>query len=138
MHHRRRLYFFNSTFLTIQNQNTMYIHLSIALTLLAIIAGMFLLAKTRTESLGKLFSFISYAIIFVAGLSLACQLTSGVCRMACRTSGSGEQCEGMSNCSEMKHGRGHGDCCKGGEGKSGCMERGGEGHEMEKDSAGTK
>jgi hypothetical protein len=53
--------------------------------------------------------------------------------------GSMDHCKGMSNCRDMDHGRYHGDCCKGGGGKGGCMEGGEEHeHEMEKDSDRTK
>jgi ABC-type nickel/cobalt efflux system permease component RcnA len=63
----------------------MHIYFSIAFTLLAAVAGMYLLAKAKTENLGKFFNIVSYLIVIVAGLSLLCQLTRGVCRMACRT-----------------------------------------------------
>ncbi len=63
----------------------MNLYLSIAFTLLALVAGMYLLAKTKAESLGKLFKFISWCVLIVAGLSLLCQLGRGACRMACRT-----------------------------------------------------
>jgi len=63
----------------------MNLYLSIAFTLLAAIAGLYLLAKTRTENLGKFFVVCSWIIILVAGLSLLCQLGRGTLRMACRT-----------------------------------------------------
>jgi hypothetical protein len=61
----------------------MNLYLSIALTSLAIIAGMYLLAKTKAESLGKFFRFTSWLVIVVSGLSLLCQVGCGMCRMAC-------------------------------------------------------
>lgn len=63
----------------------MNLYFAVALTLLAAVAGMYLLAKTRTENLGKLFSIVSYIVIIVAGLSLVCQLGRGALKMACRT-----------------------------------------------------
>ena len=83
--------------------------LSIAFTLLAGVAGMYLLAKTRTEQLGKLFSIASYLVILIASFSLIWQLGTAACWMAC---GSGicqptESCmpgktmHGMSGCYGM-------------------------------------
>jgi hypothetical protein len=61
------------------------IYLSIALTLLAAVSGMYLLAKTKAENLGRFFSFISWCVVLIAGLILICQLTRGILSMACRT-----------------------------------------------------
>ncbi len=98
----------------------MHFHLSIAITLLTLVAGMYLLAKTRTENLGKLFRFVSYLVIIVAGLSLLCQLGRGVCVMACRTGicPPSENCmPGMMNKEMKMHGM-SGDCSM----HSGCRE----------------
>jgi hypothetical protein len=165
----------------------MSIYLSIAFTLLAAVAGLYLLAKTKAEGLGKLYSVVSYLVIIVAGLSLTCQLGRGITMMACRTGictpsencmpgmmihkeinmrGMGGDCKmhsgcreeemccesrmhggGMGNCCDMEGGGSHGDCCKGGEGKKGCMEEGEAGGpgmkggckmDMKKDSAKAK
>lgn len=72
----------------------MNIYLSIAFTLLAGVAGMYLLAKTRAEQLGKIFSIFSYLVILVALLSLVCQLGRAACWMAC----SSGICEPSENC----------------------------------------
>jgi hypothetical protein len=63
----------------------MHLCLSIAFTLLAAVAGMYLLAKTKAEALGKFFKFISWCVIIVAGISLLCQLGWIACRMVCCT-----------------------------------------------------
>ena len=67
---------------------------SISLSLLALVAGMFLLDKTKKEGLGKFFSFISWLVIVVALLILLCSLSRGVWRMSCRhyMGGSLEMC----------------------------------------------
>jgi len=98
----------------------MNIYLSIAFTLLAAVAGMYLLAKTKTEALGKFFKFISWLVIIVAGLSLLCQLGRAACRMICCT----DMCPPSENCMpDMMEKHGHmkgmnGDCKM----HSGCCE----------------
>jgi len=143
----------------------MSFHISLSLTLLALVAGMYLLAKTRAENLGRWFSFVSYLVVIVSGLLIAGQLICGAWMFACHVgicppsencppgmmmhrgmgmhemsgscrmeSGREEEgyesrghCEEMSGCNEMSgH---HGDCCRGGEGKNGCMKDGKSGHE---------
>lgn len=59
----------------------MNLYLSIAFTLLAAVAGMYLLAKAKNENLGKLFTLVAYLVIIIAGFSLLCQLGRGVCSM---------------------------------------------------------
>jgi hypothetical protein len=108
----------------------MNFYLSIAFTLLAAVSGMYLLAKTKAESLGKFFKFISWAVIIIAGLSLVCQIGRAACRMLCCH----ERCvfsdncmpgmtmekvhmNGMNGCNEMTSCRTGGEeCC----GKHGC------------------
>ena len=55
--------------------------ISIALSLLALVAGMYLLDKTKKEGLGKFFSFISWLVIVVAILTLLCSLARGGMKM---------------------------------------------------------
>ena len=57
------------------------LYLTICITLFVIIAAMHLLAKAKKESLGSLFTWISYGIIVVAILILLCQLARGCMRM---------------------------------------------------------
>lgn len=136
----------------------MNIYLSVAFTLLATVAGMYLLAKTRAEALGKFFRFISWTVIIVAGLSLLCQLGTSACWMACSTGicTPSENCmPGMMGCHEkgdddeeccehQGHGCKSGGCeMKGdhrhGEGNGGCMEENeDENHEMKMDSSKSK
>ena len=67
-------------------------YLSIAFTLFAIVAGMYLLAKTKNENLGKLFRIVAYLVIIVSVLSLLCQLGRVASSMMC--------CHGMYESSE--------------------------------------
>ena len=101
-------------------------HVSLALTVLALIAGMYLLAKTRTEGLGKLFRFVSYFVIVIAGISLVCQVACAVCMFACHVGicKPSEHCmPGMMHGGMMMHGDGmHSRCGEQGEG----CERGGQ------------
>lgn len=86
--------------------------IGLSLALLAIVAGMFLLAKTRAEALGKFFKFVSYTVIVAGFLCLICCIMHCCCMMGC-SSGSScmqqEQCmshagQGNAHCSgEMKH-----------------------------------
>ncbi|HLG34336.1 MAG TPA: hypothetical protein VI757_05595 [Bacteroidia bacterium] len=94
---------------------------SISLSLLALVAGMYLLDKTKKEGLGKFYNFISWVVIVVSMLILLCALTRGVWRMSCRHDmrSSMEMCRpgmmGNDGCMPM---RGHhmkmmrGDCCE--------------------------
>ena len=131
--------------------------ISCSLSLLVIAAGMFLLAKTTKEELGKTFRWISYFIILGGFLTMASCLCSCFCRMACGMSCGGHEmqmhsrmgggmncmpgnCGGMNEaeCNQMmRDGRcSHmgGDmsgCCKGSM-KEGMMEEGGGCKMMEK------
>ena len=73
-----------------------------ALSLLAITAGMFLLAKTKKEELGNLFKYASYFIITASFLCLICIGARGM-RHCCM--GGNEQCR-----MEQKGGRMHSGC----------------------------
>src|SRR5258708_6278887 len=118
------------------------IYISIAFTLVALVAGMYLLAKAKRDGLGKSYSWISYIVIVTSLALLLCQLTQGVMRMmACR----GENREEMMMEREcgphdwmmMHHGwmHGHGRCmedmemCKTKSDSGCCMKRGCEGDE---------
>jgi ABC-type lipoprotein release transport system permease subunit len=57
------------------------IFILIPLALLALTAGMFLLAKTRKENLGKFFKAISYFIIIASFLIMCLTLIGGFTRM---------------------------------------------------------
>jgi hypothetical protein len=49
-------------------------YISIALTMLALVAGTFLLARTKTEAMGKFSQWISYAVIFISIGMLLCEI----------------------------------------------------------------
>ena len=68
-----------------------------SLSLLAIVAGMHLLAKTKKEDLGKFFKYVSYFVIVVGFLSIACIGARGImhCRYGRGHCGMQQGCEGM-------------------------------------------
>lgn len=66
-----------------------------SLSLLAIVAGMFLLAQTKKENLGNLFKYVSYFVVITGFLSLICIGTR--CVMRCSYGGAG-------NCGMMQYG----------------------------------
>jgi hypothetical protein len=53
----------------------------LALSLLAILAGTLLLAKTKKEELGKFFSYISWFFLVVGFLLFAGSIAGGICKM---------------------------------------------------------
>lgn len=55
--------------------------ISLSFSLLALVAGMYLLAKTRKESLGKFFGFVSWLVICVSLLAMLCSLSRGAMHM---------------------------------------------------------
>ena len=59
-------------------------HSSISLALLVIVAGMFLLAKTSKDNLGKFFKIVSYFVIISGFLVIFCSITYGIVRMKMR------------------------------------------------------
>ncbi|MBK5285785.1 MAG: hypothetical protein JJE25_10320 [Bacteroidia bacterium] len=79
--------------------------ISISFSLLALVAGMFLLDKTKKEGLGKFYNFISWLVIIASLLTLMSSLTRGVIRMSCQ--------HHMERSMEMCHPgmMGGGDCC---------------------------
>lgn len=120
---------------------------SIALSLLALVAGMYLLDKTKKEALGKFFNFISWLVIVASLLILLCALTRCVWRMSCRPymGSSMEMCRpGMTGddcCMPMRGHKGmtREECCDemmgGKKMRGGCgdMEEEGDDEEMEKE-----
>ena len=56
-------------------------YISICVTMFTAMAGLLLLEKTRKENLGSLFKWVSYIILFIAGLLVVCQLVRGIGRM---------------------------------------------------------
>jgi hypothetical protein len=78
--------------------------LSLSFSLLALVAGMYLLDKTRKESLGKFFGFISWLVICVSLLAMICALAQGAFYTHGRhqMGGGMEMCRpGMSGCGDM-------------------------------------
>jgi hypothetical protein len=76
--------------------------IGISFILLALVAGMFLLAKTKKEELGGFFKLVSYLVIGISFLALILVAGRHTCRMICKkgkcqTEGScmigGEACE---------------------------------------------
>ena len=115
-------------------------NISIALSLLALTAGVWFLYKTQKENLGILYKVAAWFIIIATLLNMAC-CGMRCCMRACMMRGGMEQCEmGMGECG-MGHGgfnkrvmifrggeeeceMGGGKCCK--EGRGECEEGKGE------------
>jgi len=143
----------------------MVFHIALTLSLLALVAGMYLLAKTRTENLGRLFSFVSWLVISVSAIALAGQLVCAAWMLSCHLHGertgcgihsgfhhdgecgeSKHSCGSMSHCCDMRDHEERDQCCHGGEGNIRCVEGEGKGQgmgkgcgmEMERDSSGKK
>jgi hypothetical protein len=55
--------------------------IAISFSLLALVAGMYLLDKTKKEGLGNFYNVISWIVIVVSILTLLCSLTRGCMRM---------------------------------------------------------
>ena len=97
--------------------------IAISLGLLAVVAGMFLLAKTKKEALGSFFKYVSYLVIFIGFLAVACAFSQGVCRMWCRSKQCSYDSRSAAACPmKMENGEGMekgehkmGKCCKMGE-----------------------
>ncbi len=81
----------------------------LSITLIAIVAGMLLLAKTQKDNLGTIYKVISYFVIISGFLALICGACCGVCRLAhCGQGG----CSSMEKCSMMGEQGMEGGCCK--------------------------
>lgn len=106
--------------------------ISLSVTLLTIIASLFLLAKVRNENLGIFSKLVSYLVLILALLMLVCQLIRGVDKMEkgrCEKEGCSKEMrmggEGNMMC---KHGEGDNMMCRHGKGE-GCN-KGGENMSM--------
>jgi hypothetical protein len=86
--------------------------ISISLALLALAAGMLLLDKTRKDSLGNFFRYMSWLIIIISLLVVACDLTRSVIRLTCHHGYYHDR--DMEHCGMgMMHGKGmHMNCCE--------------------------
>lgn len=83
----------------------MLILIAISVSLLVIVAGMLLLAKTRKEQLGKLFSAVSYTIVIAGLIILISAFCGGICRMLYSCKGSCQKeycCASSSGCGYWK------------------------------------
>jgi len=111
---------------------------SISMAVIVIIAGMFLLAKTRSENLGTLFNIASYGSILIGLAILIGSLTCGLCKMCNNCTSKSNTCvqkvdascgatKGCAkkkdyhsckkSCSKKENGTKKGKCCKGKSGK---------------------
>lgn len=92
--------------------------IGLSLTLIAIVAGMLLLAQTQKENLGNIYKVISYFVIITAFLGFLAGVGCGLCQLA--------HC-GKGGCSPMeKHGMMMMGRCMGG-GENSCRMMGDEG-----------
>jgi len=83
----------------------------IAISLLAILAGTLLLAKTKKEELGKFFTYISWFFIVVGFLLFVAFVAGGICKMKHHCMGGEQGCQKemmMKDCPPGMHG---GACC---------------------------
>ncbi len=87
---------------------------SLSASLIALVAGMFLLIKVRKENLGGMYKYISYFVIVFALLSFLCVFSQGVFRISCKRGSGG----GHGKCMMMHRGG-----CSGED--RGCCHRGG-------------
>jgi hypothetical protein len=124
---------------------------TISLGLLATVAGMFLLAKTKAENLGTFFKIVSYSIVAIGLGVVLCTATCGICNMMSKCCGkepkgcsakvydgkcgATKSCASWHGTSCRKGGSGHGDWGKSGwagKGKKCCKKRDGKGRRTEK------
>ena len=94
--------------------------IGLSLTLIAIVAGMLLLAKTQKDNLGNIYKAISYFVIITSFLGFLAGVCCGLCQIACGRGG----CSSMEKCHMMKSGcmgGGGGGCMMGNGGKCGKM-----------------
>jgi len=61
-------------------------YISVSVTLLTLLAAMYLFAKTNKEELGKFFKILMYIVVIAAFLLFLCQLSRGF-RMMCSPKG---------------------------------------------------
>ena len=101
---------------------------SISMAVIVIIAGMFLLAKTRSENLGKLFNFASYSSILIGFALLIGSISCGICNMMCNSCGNQSskcsqrvdaKCGATKSCAKWQDNNG----CKKGQGKNRCSKK---------------
>ena len=101
--------------------------ISLALMLLAVAAGMFLLAQTKKENLGNFFKYVAWIIIIAGFLGVACSVTRSVCRMSGCSYGNKDCGSIKMNCGPMMQQE-----CHKGIGSECCKMRCGQGMKMEK------
>lgn len=99
--------------------------LSLSVTLLVIIASVYLLAKVRNENLGILSKLVAYLVLIIALSVLACQLYKGISKMGNHSGKCGKECSSEMMMGEdgdhhmmikkkFRHGGMKGECMKGG------------------------
>lgn len=85
-----------------------------SLSLLALVAGAFLLAKTRKDDLGAAFKWLSYFVIFASLTIFICSAGHDIARcMGCKGKSACpmmQDCEKSSSCEAGGMMRGHGQC----------------------------
>ncbi len=91
--------------------------ISISIALLVVVAGLHLLAKTKKEELGRLFTFSSYAVITFGILMVAYAFVG--CIISCHAGGNGCGKSGYS----QYHGSGHGGGACASYGSRGCKSK---------------
>lgn len=84
----------------------MILVISLSLSLLVILGGLFMLAKSKKDSLGNLYIFSSYSAIVLGALMFAGAVIGGACMMSCGHN------KGHSSCYVSPCGQGHGSAMK--------------------------
>jgi hypothetical protein len=83
----------------------------LSFTLLALVAGMFLLNKTRKDNLGGFFKFVSWFVIVASFVMMVYAISANCCRIMKHHGMCGDKCCMTGPCGMM--GRGHDGCCAG-------------------------
>jgi hypothetical protein len=95
----------------------------LAISLLAILAGTLLLAKTKKEELGKFFTYISWFFLGVGFIVFIGFVAGGICKMShCSKPGQAGCRHGMMM-KECHPGMHDGNCCSPGMSKGSCEEK---------------
>ncbi|MEI8046372.1 MAG: hypothetical protein WCI92_03255 [Bacteroidota bacterium] len=92
----------------------------LAVSLLTILAGTLLLAKTKKEELGKFFKYISWFFLVVGFLVFIGFIAGGICKFSHGCMPGKSECRQEIIMKDRHHGMNEGNCCAAGMGNSSC------------------
>jgi len=95
----------------------------LVISLLAILAGTLLLAKTRKDELGKFFAFVSWFFIVVGFILFIGFCAGGICKMSNGCMSGQSDCRQEMMMKELGHGMHDGICCPPGKCKAMCEKK---------------